>query len=99
MDKKTYSSGVLQYIPFFYVIWSDDLLSFSEIAVVKKAIEQDPTLEKEDQKYLMNWLRKDASSINEELKNWKKTISNSHIKLIESETYPLSTFSQNIVCS
>lgn len=99
MDKKTYSAGILQYIPFLYVIWSDDLLSFSEIAVVKKAIEQDPTLEQEDQKYLMKWLRKDASSINKELKNWKRTISNSHIKLIESEVYPLTTFSQKIVCS
>ena len=44
------------------------------------------------------WLSKDKSPANKELKNWKKTISNTQIKLIESETYPLSTFSQKIVC-
>ena len=48
MEAKNYSQGILQYIPFFYVIWSDDLLSYSETSVVKKAIEQDETLTKED---------------------------------------------------
>ena len=98
MEIKTYSPGVLQYIPFFYVIWSDNLLSYSEIAVVKEAIKQDSTLEKEDYNYLINYLDKDAPPANRELKNWNKVISNSQIKLIESETYPLSTFSQKMVC-
>jgi acyl-CoA oxidase len=98
METKTYSSGVLQYIPFFYVIWSDDLLSYYEISVVKKAIENDATLKKEDYKYLLKCLDKKAPPTYEELKNWKQVISNSQIKLIESDTYPFSTFSQKMIC-
>ncbi len=98
MEIKIYSPGILQYIPFFYVIWSDDLLSYSEIAVVKKAIEQDDTLDKEDYNYLVKWLDKDVPPSNLELKKWKKVISNSKIKLVESDTYPLSTFSQKMIC-
>ena len=98
MEIKIYSPGVLQYIPFFYVIWSDDLLSYSETAVVKNAIKQDTTLEKEDYTYLINCLDKDTPPTNQEMKQWKRVISNSGIKLIESETYPLSTFSQKMVC-
>ena len=98
MKTKTYSPGILQYIPFFYVIWSDDLLSYSEVSVVKKAIEQDDTLKKEDYNYLIKHLDKKAPPANQELKNWKKVISNSKIKLVESDTYPLATFSQNVLC-
>lgn len=98
MQKTSYSSGVLQYIPFFYVIWSDDLLSFSEIAVITKAIEEDPTLNTDDKITLKNWLNKTKSPSTPEIKNWKQTISNSEVKLIESETYPLATFSQKVVC-
>jgi len=98
MEKTQYSPGILQYIPFFYVIWSDDLLSYSETAVVKKAVEQDDTLTQNDRSRLLQWLDKNASPANEEFKNWKQLISNSKVKLIESETYPLSTFSQKMVC-
>jgi acyl-CoA oxidase len=98
METKTYSSGILQYIPFFYVIWSDDLLSYSEISVVKNAIEKDDTLTKEDYKYLMQCLDKKHPPTNKEIKNWKNVISNSEIKLIESDTYPLATFSQKMIC-
>jgi len=98
MEKTTYSPGILQYIPFFYVIWSDDLLSHSEVTVVKNAINTDDTLTKEDQIRLLKWLDKKSSPANQEFKNWKKIISNSQIKLVESETYPLSAFSQKMVC-
>ncbi len=98
MQETNYSSGVLQYIPFFYVIWSDDLLSVSEIAVVTKAIEEDPTLGGEDQKTLKTWLLTSHPPSNSEIKNWKQTISLSGVKLVESETYPLSAFSRKVVC-
>lgn len=98
MIAKQYSSGILQYIPFFYVIWSDDLLSYSEISVVKKAIEQDNTLNKQDYNYLIKCLDRKNSPTNKEFKNWKKIISNSGIKLVESNTYPLATFSQKMIC-
>lgn len=98
MELKNYTSGVLQYIPFFYVIWSDDLLSYSEISVVKKAIEHDDTLTKEDYKYLLKCLDKNTPPANEVLKNWKNVISNSKVKLVESDTYPLASFSQKILC-
>jgi len=98
MQKKTYSSGVLQYIPFFYVIWSDDLLSASEIAIVNKSVDQDETLSNDDRKILRGWLDRKKPPSNQELKNWKQTITNSGVKLIESETYPLTIFSKKIVC-
>ena len=98
MVTKKYTAGVLQYIPFFYVIWSDDLLTYSEISVVKKAIENDDTLGKGDHNYLMGCLDKEAPPTNKEIKNWNKVISNSGIKLVESDTYPLSTFSQKMIC-
>jgi len=74
MEKEKYTSGVLQYIPFFYVIWSDDLLSYSEISVVKKAIEQDDTLTKQDYNYLIKCLDKKAPPAYEVLKHWKNVI-------------------------
>lgn len=98
METKKYSPGILQYIPFFYVIWSDDLLSYSEVSVVKKAIEHDDTLTKEDYKYLIRWLDKKAPPSNHELKNWRSVISNSGIQLVESDTYPLATLSQKMIC-
>jgi len=99
MEKKTYSPGILQYIPFFYVIWSDDLVSTSEINVVEKAIKQDTSLSKSESQLLLSWLNTKNPPANEELKNWKHIAANSGVKLVESNTYPLSTFSQNVVCN
>lgn len=98
MEKKTYSPGVLQYIPFFYVIWSDNLVSTSEINVVEKAISKDESLPASEQKILLSWLNVKHPPANNELKQWKHTISNSNVKLVESDTYPLATFSQKVVC-
>jgi len=98
MEIKAYSRGVLQYIPFFYVIWSDDLLSYSEISVVKKAITQDNTLTAQDGAYLIKHLDRTAPPAYLELKHWKTTISNSGIKLVESDTYPLAALSQKMIC-
>lgn len=98
MIKQTYSSGILQYIPFFYVIWSDDLVSASEINVVEKAIERDESLTEDDSKTLNSWLDVKHPPADTELKRWKQTLSNSKVKLVESDTYPLATFSQNVVC-
>ncbi|MGB5555449.1 MAG: acyl-CoA dehydrogenase [Flavobacteriaceae bacterium] len=98
MDKKKYSPGILQYIPFFYVIWSDDLLSASEINVVEKAIADDPSLDKKEKETLLSWLNIKRPPEDAELKHWKQIVSNSAVKLVESNTYPLSTFSQNVVC-
>ncbi len=98
MKTKKYAPGVLQYIPFFYVIWSDDLLSYSEISVIKKAIEQDESLEKQDYNYLLKHLDKKTPPTYQEFKDWKKVIATSDIKLVESDTYPLATFSQKMIC-
>lgn len=94
-----YSVGILQYIPFFYVIWSDDLLSASEISVVQKVIALDASLNKEDKLQLQSWLDRDNPPHDDEIKNWKQTISNSQVKLIESETYPLTSLSQRLINS
>ncbi|UII76978.1 acyl-CoA dehydrogenase family protein [Flagellimonas sp. HMM57] len=91
-----YSIGILQYIPFFYIIWSDDLLSASEISVVTKTIEEDTSLEQHEKEQLLLWLNRDTPPANEEIKNWQHVISNSDIKLIESDTYPLTALSQRL---
>ncbi|MBT9188025.1 acyl-CoA dehydrogenase family protein [Zobellia russellii] len=98
MQDSTYSSEILQYIPFYYVIWSDDLLTASEINVVQNAIDADKTLSEKSRAQLLTWLNTQNPPANTELKKWKQTISNSGVKLIESETYPLATFSQKVVC-
>ncbi|MCW5516255.1 acyl-CoA dehydrogenase [Muriicola sp. Z0-33] len=99
MQKTSYSTGILQYIPFFYVIWADDLLSFSEVSVVTKSIEEDTSLSTDDKIILKAWLNKEQPPSNLEIKNWRQTISQAHIKLVESETYPLANFSQKVVCA
>ena len=99
MEKKTYPSGILQYIPFFYVIWSDDLLSASEINVVDNAIKEDSSLNPDEKRVLKSWLNVNKPPASEEFKNWRQLISASNVKLIESETYPLATFSQKVVCT
>ena len=98
MKKNDYSPSILQYIPFFYVIWSDDLVTASELNVVQKAINEDDSLSKDEKKHLESWLNPKQPPKNNELKQWKKIVSNSGVSLIESETYPLSTFSQKVVC-
>ncbi|MFT6993523.1 MAG: acyl-CoA oxidase [Maribacter sp.] len=97
MKKNLYTSGILQYIPFFYVIWSDDLVSASEINVVEKAISKDISLKTDEKATLLSWLQVSKPPKDETFKLWKQTISSSQVQLIESETYPLATFSQKVV--
>lgn len=97
MLKTQYSKGILPYIPFFFVIWSDDLLSDSEIQVVQKQIGADPSLTEEDRVRLQSWLDKKKPPSNEEVKSWQRLITTSKVTLIESETYPLETFSRRVV--
>lgn len=99
MKKENYPAGILQYIPIFYVIWSDDLLSTSEINVIEKAIKDDSSLEADQKKVLKSWLKVDSPPSSNEFKKWRQLISASKVKLIESETYPLATFSQKVVCT
>ena len=98
MEDKTYTSGTLQYIPFFYVIWSDDLVSASEVNVVQKAIDEDESLSAEEKEQLNALLDVKRPPSDAVLKQWRQTISNSKVKLVESDIYPLATFSQNVVC-
>ncbi|MCK0160740.1 acyl-CoA dehydrogenase [Allomuricauda sp. F6463D] len=97
MITTSYSVGILQYIPFFYVIWSDDLLSASEISVVQKAIEKDSSLTSNEKKQLQKWLVREQPPVDDEIKNWRQAITNSRTKLIESDTYPLSSLSKRLV--
>lgn len=97
MKNINYSSKVTQYLPFFYVIWSDDLLSTSEINVVKSAIKNDSTLDSESTKIIMAWLDPKNAPTNNEIKIWKQIISKSKVKLIESDNHPLTSFSQRLV--
>ncbi len=98
MKKNNYSPSILQYIPFFYVIWSDDLVTVSELNVVQMAIDEDESLSKNEREHLKSRLNPKQPPKDNELKHWKQIVSNSGVKLIESETYPLATFSQKVVC-
>src|SRR5690606_16353407 len=98
MQKTTYSPGILQYIPFFYVIWADNLLSVSEVAVVERSIKEDLTLSQDDKSLLLGWLDRENPPADNEMKSWKNTISGAGVKLVEGETFPLSILSQKIVC-
>ncbi|MCK0145995.1 acyl-CoA dehydrogenase family protein [Arenibacter sp. F26102] len=97
MIKITYPPSILQYIPFFFVIWSDDLLTVSEIAVVKKIIEDDQHLSEKDRETLNNWLNTAKPPKSEEIKSWQRTISNSGIKLVEGDNHPLTSFSKKLI--
>ncbi|WP_136466053.1 acyl-CoA dehydrogenase [Flagellimonas onchidii] len=96
MATSNYPIGILQYIPFFYVIWSDDLLSASEVSVVKKTIEDDPILNPDEKKQLLLWLNREQPPTEQEFKRWKQTIASSKVKLVESDTYPLAFLSQRL---
>ncbi|MBU2997197.1 acyl-CoA dehydrogenase family protein [Cellulophaga baltica] len=97
MKKINYTSGIIAYIPFFYVIWSDDLLTASEINVVKTAIANDSSLSKEEKNILNSWLNTKDSPSDKTIKSWKQAILNSNLKLVESSNYPLSIFSQELL--
>lgn len=95
MKETAYSTGILQYIPFLYVIWADDLLSPSEISVIKRAIKQDSLSDKEKQQ-IDKWLNTSPPLSDTVIKEWKNLIDTSNVKLIESDSYPLASFSQKL---
>ena len=97
MIKTTYPPSILQYIPFFFVIWSDDLLTISEIAVVKKIIDDDQNLSKKDRETLNSWLNTAQPPMDTEIKSWQRAVSNSGIKLVESDNHPLTSFSRKLI--
>ncbi|MEA1784592.1 acyl-CoA dehydrogenase [Arenibacter sp. GZD96] len=98
MNKTNYSAGILQYIPFFYVIWADDLLSASEINVIQKAILNDSSLDNQDRETLLSWLDKAVPPSDTLQKEWRFLINKAQVRLVEGDTYPLASFSQKMVC-
>ncbi|SHF53784.1 Acyl-coenzyme A oxidase [Arenibacter palladensis] len=97
MIKTTFPPSILQYIPFFFVMWSDDLLTISEIAVVKKIIDEDQNLSEKDRKTLNAWLNTAQPPLDTEIKSWQRAISNSGIKLVEGDNHPLTSFSKKLI--
>lgn len=93
MQKIEFPLDILPYIPFFYVIWSDDLLSASEVQIVSNAIKKDISLSSESKSLLNSWLHKESSPKDDIIKSWQHYILQSNIKLIESNNYPLHDFS------
>lgn len=96
MTKENYPPAILQYIPFFYIIWSDDLLSASEISIIEKAIKDDDSLGPDAKELLGTWLNVKHPPKDHLLKSWKQLISTSGVKLVEHENYPLTVLSQKI---
>ncbi|MEO0571146.1 MAG: acyl-CoA dehydrogenase [Bacteroidota bacterium] len=96
VTKSDYTTGMLPYIPFFYVIWSDDLLSASEIQVIQRGINEDQSLSKADKQHLNSWLDRKNPPSDAEIKSWQALITASKATLIESEIYPLETFARKV---
>ncbi len=92
MEKLQNKPNLLKYIPFLYVMWSDDLFSPSEISVFTKAIEGD-TLKEEEIKSIERWIDPSNPPSDQTMLRWKELIDQSKIRLIESDSYPLSLFS------
>lgn len=97
MESMEYAGGVVQYIPLFYVIWSDDLLTESELSVVGNAVKEDPSLSNEDRKQLMGWLNPQKPPSHKTLRAWQQFIAGSKAQLVESKAYPLAAFSQEVL--
>ncbi|RNL93356.1 acyl-CoA oxidase [Sinomicrobium pectinilyticum] len=95
METEKYSANIVKYIPFLYVVWADDLLSASEIAVFKKAVRED-SLSKEERKLISSWLKTETPPLDKEITSWKHLIDQSGIKLVESDNYPLTSFSMKL---
>src|SRR5690606_8825897 len=92
-----YSQGILQYIPFFYVIWSDDLLSASEISVVRDAIAGDTSLDGDEKARLVRWLDPLDPPGDLELKRWGQLLAKAGAKVVEADNYPLAAFSGRLL--
>src|SRR5690606_15748865 len=52
----------------------------------------------DDKTLLLGWSDRENPPADNEMKSWKNIISNSGVKLVEGEAFPLSTLSQKIVC-
>ncbi|TRZ45794.1 acyl-CoA dehydrogenase [Robertkochia solimangrovi] len=98
MKNMEYSQGIKRYIPLLYVIWSDELLSPSEIAVFERNLEDD-TVNPKEKKQLLKWLDPDHPPSPETILSWRTLIDESGIKLNENDTYPLSSFSTKLESS
>lgn len=91
MEEQQYTPNLLKYIPFLYVIWSDDLFSPSEISVFTHAMESDTLTDLETQ-HLKKWIDPQNSPSDQTMLGWKQIIDRSEIRLIENDSYPLSLF-------
>lgn len=96
MKNPDLSKGILPYIPFFYVIWSDDLLSASETQIVTHAVENDDTLTPNDRSILKGWLDKKNPPDSKTLKSWQNLISHSQVTLNKSADFPLEDLSRKM---
>src|SRR5690606_4738985 len=95
MEKQQHTSKLLKYIPFLYVIWSDDLFSPSEIAVFNKALEGD-TLTTQENTLIKQWIDPKNPPSDQTMLEWKDIIDHSNIRLIAADSYPLSLFSARL---
>ncbi len=96
MQAIQYPQALIPYIPFFYVIWADDLLSASEIQVVREAVLSDDSLAESEKILLQSWLIRENPPKADLIKNWQKLITESKATLVESDNYPLEAFSRKV---
>lgn len=64
--------------------------------MVRRIVENDTNLSKDEQELLYTWLNKERPPKAVVIKKWADIISRSGIKLIESDTYPLTSFSAKL---
>lgn len=96
MESPQYPSGTHAYLPFLYVIWSDDLLSASELEVIHRAISSDKELPGAARKLLLGWINPDTPPSAATQKHWRELIRESGASYREETAYPLSEFSSAV---
>src|SRR5690606_25889570 len=88
MEKLQNKPNLLKYIPFLYVMWSDDLFSPSEISVFTKAIEGD-TLKEEEIKSIIRWIDPSNPPSDKTMFRCIELIDHSKIQITVRDTYTI----------
>ena len=75
-NQQTLSPGILSLIPFFYVGWSDSILSPSEMKIIHEKINSYSFLTEDDKAYLIKWSNPKNPPSRSEFRLWANSLKN-----------------------
>lgn len=96
MEQARFLQGEDAYLPFFYIIWSDDLLSASETEVVRAVLKRDQGISEASRTKLLSWLNRESPPTVDHQKQWLDRIRKSGARYTEEAAYPLSAFGRAV---